>query len=466
MSMRRRHNNNITKTLKDYAVPLVALFLIIILAFSVFSWWNNDNSDQTNLSENMTWANLEFNSDDTEVYIEYSWWDRKLVENNTSLYKWEKVIVKNGSVSIDFPILAKVNLDKMWELEYREDGSLYLDSSSLWLESKTNLKVNLRYWTVEVDEWWVINLNQNEVQSTFYSLDWLVEVSNLAWKSSLLQKWQELSILVADASSDDIDLSSLKQDFSDYFKASDWYIRNGWDFYLNNSWDEESSTGSTQNKTILWAINNYISFDNLTDESQVTTDVLNISWKYNSDMISKISLNWIDAILDIDNKTFVFKDVSLNSSVNDLVFKVYDLDDEILSKVVYTIYTSLSSSSSSSNFWTVKTFDIDASKFVFSEPSTTWTYSTYESQVTIKWSVPAWIVSSITVNGYKLWSFNWTTWRYHAWADYNTLKDWTNIYEVKYFDSNWKVIYENYFTIIKKTSSTTNNTYSSEAIVE
>ena len=462
MNIRRRHSN-LTKTLKDYLVPIVALFLILILAYSLFSWDSNEEK-LDNIGENITWAVLEFNSEDSEVYIEYTGGDKKLVENNTSLYKWEKVIVKNGSVSIDFPLVAKVNLDKMWILEYKEDGSFYLDSGSMWLEAKMVLDISMKYASISVEQAWVINLNQNEVQSTIYSLSWVAEVYNLAKQSTLLQSGQELSILVADASSSDVDLSNLKQEFSANFRSWDWYIRNGWDFYWNDLDLEETSTWDTLKGGTLWIINSYISFDNLTDESHVSSSSLDITWKYSSDTIAKISLNGANAKLNIEEKTFIFENVDLRDAVNDLVFKVYDSEDDILSKVIYTLYTNTASNSSNnwtSNFWTVTNFELDASKFVFTSPSTSWTFSTYDSQITIKWSVPAWVVSSVTVNWYKLWSFNWTTWRYHAWADYNNLKNGSNLYEVKYFDASSKLIYTNYFTIIKKS-----NTYSAEAEID
>jgi hypothetical protein len=49
-----RHRNNIdfVKTLKDYAVPLIGLFLIIILLFNIFSDDKNIESTPTNTEIN------------------------------------------------------------------------------------------------------------------------------------------------------------------------------------------------------------------------------------------------------------------------------------------------------------------------------------------------------------------------------------------------------------------------------
>ena len=100
-----------------------------------------------------------------------------------------------------------------------------------------------------------------------------------------------------------------------------------------------------------------------------------------------------------------------------------------------------------------KTYDLDATNFKFSLPDTSWKFITYDDFVTIKGSVPASTVSKVVINDYKLNSFNWTTWRYHARTDYNNLKEGTNIYEVKYFWLDWSLIYTNHYTIIKKDTS-------------
>jgi hypothetical protein len=142
------------------------------------------------------------------------------------------------------------------------------------------------------------------------------------------------------------------------------------------------------------------------------------------------------------------------------VFKLYDTDDNVISKVVYTFYynwpiiqeetatTTNETPKPSSN--EVRNYQVDWSKFIFTAPGTS-PYSTSESMVTIRWQLPAsaW-VAKVSVNGFTLWSFNWTTWRYHANSDSDNFKDWTNVYEVKYYWEWWKLVYTNSFVIIKK----------------
>jgi hypothetical protein len=60
-------------------------------------------------------------------------------------------------------------------------------------------------------------------------------------------------------------------------------------------------------------------------------------------------------------------------------------------------------------------------------------------------------VARVTVNGYQLKSYNTTygTWRYYAFERFNTLADGSNVYNVKYYDKNGKLIFTNNYTIVK-----------------
>ena len=95
-------------------------------------------------------------------------------------------------------------------------------------------------------------------------------------------------------------------------------------------------------------------------------------------------------------------------------------------------------------------FDLDASNFKITAPSTTGTFSTQESFVTIRGVVNPGVASTVKVNDYQLASFRGTTWRYHASEANNNLKIGSNIYEIKYFDESGKLIFTQYFTIIRK----------------
>ena len=251
------------------------------------------------------------------------------------------------------------------------------------------------------------------------------------------------------ASNKDLDLSILKEDLDDFFKKTDWYIKNNWDFYLTDSivW-EETWTGSI--KSNKYQGSELIVFNNLDDESFVSDNNLKISWKYFDENITKILLNGKEAKINSEEKTFNFTEVDTSFSENDLVFKIFDDSNDLLQKFVYIVYYKQWINSNSSSNFNVKTYKVDGSQFTFTAPSTFGTFTTTTNFVTIRWNVLVeWIVN-VSVNGYTLSSFNGSTWRYHADMSRNNLKDGTNLYDIKYFNEAWKIVYNNIYTIIKK----------------
>ncbi len=466
---RRWGKNSIPKPLKDYAVPLLALFLILIIIYNVFSWDDkamlNEQNTQENLVLNSDSLVLSFDGDNTKVDIEYPSGDKKEAEDNSSVYKGEKILVKNWSISFLIPWKAELDLDKLGIIKYKEDGSLFLESSNLWVKAIDDINISMKFANVKLKKWAIANLNQNDVESSIYVLNWIAEVSNLAWINTVLWKGQKLSILVQNASDENIDLSSLKTDIDDYFKLSDWYIKNNWDYYLNSELSEEEWK---KEKTSTWFIlanqkTNYISFDNISDESYISDSKIDIIWKIKNEKITRITLNnEKEAQIKQDN-TFTILWVFTENKINDLVFRVYNDAWELLTKFVITLYNNKWQTKENNNWFKVTNYPVDASKFIFTSPSTTWTYSTYEKFVTIRWSVPKWLVWKVEIDWYNLKSFNWSTWRYHASTDYNNLKEWTNQYEIKYYDKNWKLIFKNYYTIILKSKKLEQKIISDEA---
>jgi hypothetical protein len=133
------------------------------------------------------------------------------------------------------------------------------------------------------------------------------------------------------------------------------------------------------------------------------------------------------------------------------VFKVYNENSELISKFIYVVYyewwKDTTVKQTQNNWFTVKNYSVDGAKFTFTSPTTKDTFTTTDSFVTIKWEVLAQWIAKVSVNDYPLGSFKWSTWRYHADVNYDNLKDGTNIYEIKYFDINGKLVYQNLIAI-------------------
>jgi len=460
--MARYRNNNLSKSLKDYAVPIIGLVLILILLFSVFSGTNDVQTIQDNKIDNSTdsWeTQIELWNQDTKAYIVYANWKKSPIEDNTSFQKWEKIVVESGNVTISFPLFANMKLSENWELLYKEDGSLLLNSWNLWVESMKNIDFAMKYAEVSIPSWDIVNLAQNDLESTIYSIDWEILVTNLAWKSVQIEKWKKIAIKSKDSTSWDLNLDTLKNPI-DYFKTTPWFKENNWDKILSDNIDNLSLSSSS------WSLEwdnldnidskSLINFENLTDESYSKTNIIDIKWRYSPLKVWKITINNLDTKLNSELWTFSLKWFILQNKVNDIVVKVFDKNKNLISKKVLTIY---SSNPSNTSVWNnnikskVENFAVKPTDFYIYEPTKTWKITTKSSQITIRWKVTNKEVSSVLVNGYKLKSFNGSTWRYHAFVEQGTLKNWANIYEIKYLDKNWKIIYKEYYSIYKESNT-------------
>ena len=446
MTRIRWNRNSFSRTIKDYIVPIIWWFVILIVIFN--SLWNEGKIDNQALDENRVWIEASLKWDNAEAYIVYPWDTKKSIQWNIKVYKWEKILIKEWNVSLSYLPWVTLELGRLWELKYWSDGSLSLFNSDLWVNTSIVLDISMSYANVVISENSVVSLSQNEVWSTVYLLKWTVEVSNLTWESTMLTGGQKLTVSRDNAANKDVDLQIQKEDIDNFFKWSDWFIKNSWDLYL---WNNDEEKNDTQSWTTFVNNKSLISISSFKDEDRVPSSTVDIKWSYLNSDISVITVDWEITKLDTENNTFSFTNYSLDNSVNDIVVKVFDIDRNLIWKYVYTLYLENWWASTSNNTWfKVKTYNIDASNFKFSSPDTSWTFITFADFVTIKWSVPASTVSKVVVNDYKLNSFNWTTWRYHARSDYNNLKDWTNIYEVKYYWLDGSLIYTNHYTIIKK----------------
>jgi len=447
-----RRRNPVTKNIKDYLVPIIGWILMLILLFSIFT---GDSTPVNNQSENQVWIDVMMDTSNTQSYVIYPWQDKVEITENISLFKWEQLIVKEWSLSLNIPSLGNTRLWKLWEIKYNENGSFTHTSWKVWFNTSWNIDVNSKFASIKMWENTHVSLEQNEMATTIYSLNGIVEVLNLAEQNILLLPGEKISISRLDANDSELDMKSLKTDIDDLFKNDDWYILNNWDKYLNMVESEEDLNTQTGSK-LLSNSTRVLIFDNIEDEANISSDTLDITGKFGDETIVKITLNGKESKINSENKTFIFEWVDTDSQQNDLVFRAYDDAWDILEKKLITVYYSSAESTSSSNvFGEAKNYtNVDASQFTFTAPSNFTTYSTKLGEVTIQWKVFNKDVAFVKINGFQLWSYKTSsgTWKYHAFEKFNTLANGTNVYEVKYYDINNKLIYTNNYIIVKKTN--------------
>ncbi len=448
--MSRRHQqNNLQKVLKEYMVPLIALWFFIILIFAFF-WWSEETSlENTIENENRVGMDIQLATPSTEAYVVYPGENRQLIDESTLLYKGEKILVKEWSVSTSLASVGTIALSKLAEFSYEESGDFSTFSWESWIDSIGDMSVMMRYAHVQIGPDTHVSLSQNEVGSSVYLLSGFAEVKNLAGVSTLLAPGQKITISTLDASKEDIDLSIQREDIDEFFLSSNWFISNNGAQYLDNN---DAETESDTPVVTQWNTLGLISFDNLIDESVVSAAQIDITGSYDPS-VAKILVNGVAAELNNETNAFVFSDVATSNRENDLIFKVYNLSDDLLSKTVYTLYYEWATATSAWWAFSVTNYAVDASNFTFTAPSSSNVYTTTEAFITIKWQVLDKNIASVSVNDYTLRSYNGSTWRYHASVDNNNFKTWTNVYVVKYFDASGTLVYQNNYTLVKKAPS-------------
>lgn len=450
--MRNRNTFNSRKFLKDYGVPLVWGVLILLLIWNYF--FGSPTQEVDTSKENQTWIEVQLDSADTEAYISYSGDEYKnQVEWITTMYKWEKIQVKSGTVTLTSPDIGTMKLGKLWELKYTEWWVLQLFSSDLWLSATQPTSIEMKYAKVNVWENTTVNLTQNEATSSVYNLTWFVEVSNLAAKNTILWNSQKVMVLRNNATKEDFDISLAKEEIDDYFKASDWFLKN---WGQNVVIEQQNQTGTwSESATGTIQSTQGITFTSIQDEQSVKESSITVSGTVGNEEIAFVSIGGQKVPVRESDKWFDVKNVELSQKTNDLVVKAYNGSGELIWKYPLTVYYEWAATTTTTvgtaNLFDVKNYSLDATKFKFLIPKTN-PFTTTEKIVTIEGSVPPWTVDKINVNGFTLTQFpSWGTyWKYHANADYGNLKDGLNIYEVKYLAKDGTVLHQNAFTIIKE----------------
>lgn len=178
---------------------------------------------------------------------------------------------------------------------------------------------------------------------------------------------------------------STKENLDSFFLASEWFIKNNGEVLLQSNEEMASGTGetSTGSTTLVSPGTSIISFLNVKDEDNVTTDSIALEGKINTDEVFIISANDISAEIDTEEKTFTIPAVSTKEKENDIIIKVYNESREIIEKSVLTLYNAGSTTVEANTPFTVENYSLDATEFQFISPKQN-PYTTTEGVVMIE----------------------------------------------------------------------------------
>lgn len=475
-----RNSKGTQKNIKDYILPIISVVFILALFISVLS---GGKKTATNEVVNNDLIKISLVWESPEAYITFPGWSKEKIDDSIkNVNIWEKIQVTSWNVKLDLWTKWKMLLNKLWELKLNDDNSFTLSSSDLWFEANSAQKISLSYLSAELSAGSVANFTQNEVSNTVYVLKWSIKITNLSGNSTTLNAGSNLSLMMNESNNPSLDLASKIGTIDDYTKTDDWFKQNSGMDYLNSidlsssmsgstasgsssSWTNSGTTmtsdsgSTTDTQTSTTNTSDYINIDFPKDEYVSDASTINIKWTVTDPNVTKIAFDYDKAT--ISNWTFEVKNFTLKSKTNDIVYRIYDANNNLVQKWVVTVYYTNSpkaDETTTDNKLGLENYTLKPSEFSFISPTDN-PYTTTDDVVMIEWRVPAKRVAKVVVNWFALGKFvpNGTYWKYFANAATDNLKEWLNLYKVEYYGADGKFLYSNVFTIIKKAKDTTSD---------
>lgn len=411
------------------------------------------------------------------VYITPEGWARKQITETTNFYSSDASASVEAGNANGTMHGSKLDIDENTEITYKtgqvKDASwtndkIKLNKWRLLIESHAdNLFVELNNFTAKIPSGTTIILEQtNIINSVAYAIAGNAEIMTDVGQQTL-KAGEKILISPSDVKNTQTKLSELVGPVDASLENLKIFTRNNWKQLLTDSlaagnteiapetasWETLSGSTTSTGLVSTGSTTKYISFTQPVDGATIKTQTTTIIGTILSTDVARVTLNDIDAAVSPVNENFTMENLKLASGINNIVYKVYNSNSIELEKWVLVIYGPKGATAAKTivpeNFPNLK-------DFVITSPAAN-PYATTESYVKVQWSVPKNTVKYITVNDYKLQKFapNSTVWYYHANASIGTIKEGTNLYHIKFYDANDKLIHTQIFTIIKDSKNAT-----------
>ena len=176
---------------------------------------------------------------------------------------------------------------------------------------------------------------QNAVSDTLYVLrgDASIQANT---KTVSVGVGQQLMLLNGDVNSPS-SLSDKINPLEDFFKTSNLFIKHNGSSYLTDG----SGTTLTLSGTLLsgTGVSGTVSGPKKDiiityplDESTADSDTIDITGNIGDNRIVKVTFNEKDAAINVSENSFILKGFTLQNEVNDIVYKTFDKDANLLTK--------------------------------------------------------------------------------------------------------------------------------------
>lgn len=348
-------------------------------------------------------------------------------------------------------------LDKGTQVSYKSlswsEKTITLTRWRLWSEGTEGYNLKLKNLDAKLHAGDVILAEQqSQVYSIIYVLRGSVNIVS-GWRNMVLGAGQRLMISQSDLANPSTTLDGLSGKIDDAIRQNAFFIAHGGEAYLSSLSDkttEKNLTGTVFSGNISPS-GKYIEMTTPADGSVISTETIDINGKISSPDIKKVTINGKEAKISPVDEIFFLKWFPITSDTTDLVYKAYDAGSNLIERWVITVF---SKNKMSTDKLVPTTFSTGDTKFRFTNPLEN-PYRTNDKAVTVSGVVPKDTVEYITVNGFRLKKFvpKSTTWYYYANIGYDTMKEWFNLYEIRFYGPDDTLITAQAFTIIKEGST-------------
>jgi hypothetical protein len=438
-------------------IGVIAL-LFIILIWRFVSGWSAPDLATAPVSLRMT------DETSSALLIQESQ-KEKTIQVNTPLASGDLVEIKGGTAKMAFLNNDRnsLSLNTGTKIRYLGQGTdgktqFRLENKDLWVQADTgDFSVDLLGVVVMPSSGSVLNIAKNELFTTITVLQGTINISvedrTIEVASGQQVNYSTLRTVTFD------DLSSRITPINPETLTSPWMSLNG-----ASSYTATIDTTPTTTTMATAVGTGFIAFESPIDESTVETTSVTVSGKILNPSVSRVVVSNLPATIDPVKQTFILKNLPLTNNENNIVYRTYDTAGKLLGKGFVTVYTTKVSPASaaapvsntapttapSNGRAQVNTYKPD-NRFRVIAPAADY-YETTEKKVRIEGSVWANNVASVTINDFKLSSFNGSSWYYFANQEFWNMQEGTNTYTIRYFDASGTEVYKQLFVIKKNPS--------------
>ncbi len=379
-------------SLISFAVPVaVAVIVLVVIVRALFS---GDDSANTRAGDDS--VSIIPKSENSEIYIYMSGDSKKRIEGEEKMFPTDnRLEVKSGDAELVIANSAsKVYADRLTEVSYRGKGSdalhnFELQSSYLWIEAGADdTAFKLKSFVVKPKSGSVVALSQNAVGSNVYVLKGTADVATEASNANVGVN-QMVTVLTNEAKT--IKLPEAIKPIDSFFRTENVYVKHDGDKYLLVSGLPTDGSGSVLTgslQTIAPASAKAVVITSPEDEASLESATVDIEGKITNPAVTKVTVDDKEAKINAEAKSFSFKSFPLQSNVNNLVYKAFDRDGNLLAKGVLTVYSSVKQGQTSqASKPTVTTYPVSDKDFQIVAPTEN-PYKTTENVVRIEGRLP------------------------------------------------------------------------------